>query len=133
MWLPASTNMILPNPDTPVSFEKSPSGFKLAFKIEGSDVEMILAPDMRLQSAAAKASPSDHFETSFTPGPQGFLLSSWTMGEDGNFERGNRLIFSYTYQTVDGVQLPEHVAVIRESHHEVWRYRLSDCIVKTSK
>jgi hypothetical protein len=31
------------------------------------------------------------------------------------------------------VKLPEHVAVIRESHHEVWRYRLSDCIVKTSK
>jgi hypothetical protein len=37
------------------------------------------------------------------------------------------------YQTVDGVKLPEHVAVIRESHHEVWRYRLSDCIVKISK
>jgi hypothetical protein len=55
------------------------------------------------------------------------------MGEDGNPERGHRLIFTYTYQTVNGVTLPEQVAVIRESHHEVWRYRLSDCVVRTSK
>jgi hypothetical protein len=132
-WLSASTNMILPNPATPVSFEQSPSGYKLAFKMQTSDVEMVLAPDMRLQSATLKAPQSAHFETSFASGHQGFLLTSWTMGEDGNSERGHRLIFTYTYQTVDGVELPEHVAVIRESHHEVWRYKLSDCIVKTSK
>ena len=52
------------------------------------------------------------------------------MGEDGNSEPGNRLIFTYSYQTVDGVNLPEHVTVIIESHHEVWRYTLSNCIVK---
>ena len=55
------------------------------------------------------------------------------MGEDGNFEPGSRLIYTYTCQTVDGVELPERVAVIRESHHEVWRYTLSGCIVKTTK
>jgi hypothetical protein len=101
--------------------------------MQASDIEMVLAPDMRLQSAALKAPQSDHFETSFASGQQGFLLTSWTMGEDGNSEPGHRLIFTYAYQTVDGVELPEHVAVIRESHHEVWRYKLSDCIVKTSK
>jgi hypothetical protein len=132
-WLPASTNMILPNPATPVSIQQSSSGYKLAFKMRTSDIEMVLGPDMRLQSATSKAPQSAHFETSFAPGQQGFLLSSWTMGEDGNSERGHRLIFSYTYQTVDGVQLPEHVSIVRESHHEVWRYRLSGCIVKTSK
>jgi len=56
-----------------------------------------------------------------------------TLAEDGNYEPGHRLIYSYTYQIVDGVELPDHVAIIRESHHEVWRYRLSDCIVNTSK
>jgi len=132
-WLPASTNTILPNPTTPVSFKQSSSGYKLSFKMQTSDVEMVLAPDMRLQSAAMKANQSDHFETSFAPGQHGFLLTSLTMGEDGNFEPGNRLIYAYTYQTVDGVELPEHVAVIRESHHEVWRYTLSGCIVKTTK
>jgi hypothetical protein len=31
------------------------------------------------------------------------------------------------------VELPEHVVINRESHHEVWRYRLSDCKVKTTQ
>jgi hypothetical protein len=132
-WLPASKNAILPGPDTPVSFEHSPSGYKLDFKMQTADIEMVLAPDMRLQRAGLKANQSDHFEISFEPGPQGFLLTSWTMGEDGNWDPGHRLIFNYTYQTVDGVELPEHVAIIRESHHEVWLYKLSGCIVKTSK
>jgi hypothetical protein len=133
MWLPASTNTMLPDPATPVSFEQSASGYKLSFKMQNSDVEMDLAPDMRLERAAEKADLSDHVETSFASGQQGFLLTSLTMGEDGNFEPGNRLIFTFTYQTVDGVQLPEHVAIVRESHHEEWRYTLTDCNVKTTK
>jgi hypothetical protein len=133
-WLPASTNTILPNPATQVSFNQSSSGYKLAFKMQTSDIEMVLGPDMRLQSAALKAPQSERFETSFAPGQQGFLLTSWTMGEDGSSEPGHRLIFTYSYQTVDGVALPEQVVVIRESHHEGWRYRLSGCVVvKTSQ
>jgi hypothetical protein len=132
-WLPASTNAILPVPGTPVSFKQSKSGYNLDYKIQNSDIEMILAPDMRLQSAALKAPYSKGFEASFEPGPQGFLLKSWIMGEDGNWDLFHRLIFTYTYQTVDGAQLPEHVVVIRESHHEVWHYTLSDCSVKTTK
>lgn len=133
-WLPASTNTMLPTPDTTVSFKQSPSGYKLTVKLGNIDVEMVFTSDMRLQSSSLNAgAQSNHFETSFAPGPQGFLLTSSTRGEDGNFKRGNRLIYTYTYQTVDGVELPEQVAVVRESHHEVWRYRLSGCIVKTSK
>jgi hypothetical protein len=88
---------------------------------------------MRLQSMGVKGSDSDRREFEFDPGPQGFLLGSWTMGEDGNFKPGNRLIFTYTYQTVGGFQVPESVAVVRESHHEVWRFKLTDCTVKTAK
>lgn len=132
-WLDAGTGMFLPNPDTPVSFEQSPSGYKLTFKVQTSNVEMVLAPDMRLQRATLKGPQSTKFETSFSSGQQGFLLTRLIRGEDGNFEPGNRLIYTYSYQTVDGVELPQNVAVIRESHHEVWRYRLSDCIVKTNK
>jgi hypothetical protein len=132
-WLDAGRGMLLPNPDTPVSFEQSRSGYKLTIKVQTSHVEMVLAPDMRLQTATVKGPQPTGFTTSFASGPQGFLLTSLTRGEDGKLEPGNRLIYSFTYQTVDGVELPEHVAVIRESHHEVWRYRLSGCIVKTSK
>jgi hypothetical protein len=133
-WLPSSTNTILPSPGTTASFKQSASGYKLAVKLGNIDVEMVFASDMRLQSSSLNAGvQSNHFETSFAPGPQGFLLSSLTRSEDGIFKRGHRLIYTYTYQTVDGVELPENVAVVRESHHEVWRYRLSDCSVKTSK
>jgi hypothetical protein len=133
IWLLAGMNIMLPNPGTPVSFDQSPSGYKLTVKVENSDGEMVLGPDMRLQSASVKGGQPDHIETSFAPGPQGFLLTSFTQGEEGKFEPGNRLIFTYTYQTVDGVQLPERVVLTRESHHEVWRYRLTDCIVATGK
>jgi hypothetical protein len=132
-WLPASTNAILPVPGMPVSFKQSKSGYNLDYKIQNADVEMVLATDMRLRSAKLKAPQADHFETSFEPGPQGFLLKSWIMGEDGNWDLFHRLIFTYTYQTVDGVELPEHVVVIRESHHEVWHYTLSDCSVKKTQ
>src|ERR1700739_37555 len=132
-WWPASTNTMFPDPGTPVSFEQSPSGYKLTYKLQGSDVEMFLAPDMRLQRFGLKAPQSNQLEKTFTPGQHGFVFTSLTMGETGTSAVGTRLCFSLRSQSAEGVELPEHVSVVRESHHEVWRYRLSDCIVKTSK
>jgi hypothetical protein len=94
---------------------------------------MSLARDMSLQSEGEKGSASDRRETDFRPGPQGFLLTSYRLGEDGDFRPGNRIILTYTYQNVGGFQLPEQVAINRESHHEVWHYRLADCTVQATK
>lgn len=132
-WLTASNNALLPSEDTPVRVERSASGYKLEFKIQTFAVEMSLAPDMRLQSEGEKGSASDRRETDFQPGPQGFLLISYRLGEDGNFNPGNRIILTYTYQNVGGYQLPEKVAIIRESHHESWHYKLTDCTVQATK
>jgi hypothetical protein len=132
-WLVASNNALLPSTGTPVHFEPSTSGYKLELNIQTFDVAMMLTRDMSLQSMAAKGSDSDRQEFEFHPGPQGFLLGSWTMGEDGSFKDGNRLIFNYTYQTVGGFQIPAQGVVNRESHHEVWHYTLSDCKVTTVK
>lgn len=132
-WLVASNNELFPPTSTPVHFESSTSGSKMEFKIKTFDVVMTLTRDMSLQSMAVKGSADDRQDFEFHPGPQGFLLGSWTMGEDGNFKPGNRLIFTYTYQNVDGFEIPASMVVNRESHHEVWRYKLTDCIVKTSK
>jgi hypothetical protein len=132
-WLVTSNNTLLPSSGTPVHFESSPTGYTLGFKIQTFDVAMVLTRDMSLQSMAAKGSDSDRQEFEFHPGPQGFLLGSWTMGEDGNFKDGSRLLFNYTYQTVGGFQVPAQAVINRESHHEVWRYTLSDCKVTTDK
>ena len=132
-WLVAGNNAMLPPESTPVHVVPSTSGYKLEFKVQTFDVEMMFAQDMSLQSEAAKGSASDRRETDFRPGPQGFLMTSYRLGEDGDFRRGNRILHTYTYQSVGGFQLPEQVSINRESHHEVWHYKLTDCTVKTNK
>jgi hypothetical protein len=132
-WLGASNNAMLPPESTPVHVEPSTSGYKLEFKVQTFDVEMMFAHDMSLQSEAAKGSASDRRETDFHPGPQGFLMTSYRLGEDGDFRPGNRIILTYTYQSVGGFQLPEQVSINRESHHEVWHYKLTRCTVETTK
>jgi hypothetical protein len=132
-WLGAANNALLPPATTPVHVEPSTSGYKLAFKVQTFDVEMIFAHDMGLQSESAKGSASDRRETDFRPGPQGFLLTSYRLGENGDFRPGNRIILTYTYQSVGGFQLPEQVSINRESHHETWHYKLTGCTVQTTK
>jgi len=132
-WLVASTNAMLPLESTPVHVEPSASGYKLEFKVQTFDVEMMFAHDMSLESEAAKGSASDRRETDFRPGPQGFLMTSYRLGEDGDFRSGNRIILTYTYQSVGGFQLPEQVSINRESHHEVWHYKLTGCKVATTQ
>jgi hypothetical protein len=132
-WLAAANNALLPPVGTPVSVEPSTGGYKLKLKIQTFDVEMLLAHDMSLQSEAVKGSTADRRETDFHSGPQGFLLTSIRQGEDGDFRPGNRMILTYTYQSVGGFQLPEQVAIDRESHHEVWHYKLTDCTVQANK
>jgi hypothetical protein len=132
-WLAAANNALLPPVGTPVSVEPSTAGYKLKLKIQTFDVEMLLAHDMSLQSEAVKGSTADRRETEFHSGPQGFLLTSFKQGEDGDFRIGNRVILTYTYQSVGGFQIPEQVAINRESHHEVWHYRVTDCTVQANK
>jgi hypothetical protein len=131
-WLVASTNALLPSAETPVHFDASKSGYEAGFKIKSFDVAMSLTRDFGLERMGVKSSDADRQEFDFHQGPQGFLLGTWTMGEDGDFKPGNHLIFTYTYQTIDGFQLPAHMVVNRESHHEVWRYNLTDCLVETA-
>ena len=132
-WLVASTNALLPSAGTPAHFKYSGSGYQLETKSETADVEIMFTQDMSLQSVRAKGSDSDHQDFEFHPGPQGLLLGSWTAGEDGNYKPGNRLILTYSYQTVAGFRLPAQMVVNRESHREVWRFGFTDCRVSTRK
>ena len=132
-WLAASGTALLPPAGTSVHVEPSASGYRLNLKIQTFDVEMLFTHDLSLQSEGVKGSPSDSRETDFRPGPQGFLLTSYRQGEDGDFRPGNRVVITYTYQNVGGFQLPEQVAINRESHHENWHYKLTECSVQTAK
>lgn len=131
-WLVAANNALLPQPGTPVHIESSGAGYQVGLKIQNFDVAMNLSPELALQDMGVKGSSSDRQEFRFQPGTQGFHVNSWTMGEDGNFTPGHRLIFTYTYQQVGGFEIPSQVVVHRESHHEFWRYGLSNCTISTS-
>lgn len=130
-WLAASGTSLLPLPGTSAHIEPSASGYKLGLRIQTFDVEMLFTRGFGLQSEGVKGSPSDTRETDFRPGPQGFLLTSFRQGEDADFRPGNKVVLTYTYQNVGGFQLPEQVAITRESHHENWHYKLTDCKVQT--
>lgn len=132
-WLAASGTALLPPSGTSVQIEPSASGYRLGLKIQTFDVEMLFTRDLGLQSEGVKGSSSDSRETDFRLGPQGFLLTSFRQGEDGDFKAGNKVVLTYTYQNVGGFQLPEQVAINRESHHENWHYKLTDCSVQTAK
>ncbi len=132
-WLVAANNALLPSPGTQVHFEANPASYQLNLKIQTYDVAMLLTRDLSLQNMSVKGSDADRQEFEFRPGPQGFVVGAWTMGEDGNFKPGNRLVFTYTYQTVSGFHIPAQGIVNRESHHEVWRYTLTDCKVSTGR
>ena len=132
-WLAASGTALLPPSGTFVLVEQSASGYKLGLRIKTFDVEMLFTRDLGLQSEGVKGSPPDTRETDYRAGPQGFLLTSFRQGEDGEFRPGNKVVLTYTYQNVGGFQLPEQVAINRESHHENWHYKLTDCSVKTTK
>lgn len=131
-WLVAANNQMLLSGGDSVRVVPSASGYQLQFRVENVDVEMSLARDMSLQSEAPRGSTTDRRETDFHAGPRGFLLSSFRLGEDGNFKPGNRIILTYTYQNVGGFQVPHQVAVPHESHHEVWHDNLTGCTVKTA-
>jgi hypothetical protein len=48
-WLGASNDAMLPPENTPVQVEPTRSGYKLEFKVQTFDVEMMFAHDMGLQ------------------------------------------------------------------------------------
>ncbi|GAA3764131.1 hypothetical protein [Terriglobus aquaticus] len=132
-WLMAANNGLLPPSGTNATVGKGTNGFHLHFAMQGAQAEALLTTDLRLQQVSAEGDDTDRLETKFAAGPNGYTVTSLAVGEDGRFAPGNRIIATYTYQTVSGFQLPADVVLNRESHHEVWHYKLTGCSVTSSK
>jgi hypothetical protein len=131
-WLVASNNALLPVRDTPVHFESSTSGYKIQYKIKTFDVVMRLTRDMSLQSMGVEGPKVTARILSSFRGRRDF---SWGRGRWARMDLINQVIALslLTYQGIDVFQIPSQMVVDRESHHEVWRYKLGDCNVKTTK
>jgi hypothetical protein len=126
-WLPSSTNVILPVGKTQYGFEKLPSGFKLTMKGENVAGTLMLEPDLRVTSGVMQLPQPMRFSTDFEAGPQGFLLASVQTGQTtDDTTAGGEAGFAYTYQSVDGLQVPDTVTITPATTVK-WRYRLTDC------
>jgi hypothetical protein len=125
-WLPSSTNVLLPVGSTKSSWEKTDVGYKLTMKGPGLDAQLLLTDDLRLTGGVTELPQSMRFTTVFTPGPDGFLLSSVTTGDTTDPSASKEATFAYTYQTLEGFQIPFHVTVTSASS-VTWHYALADC------
>ena len=127
-WLPSSTNVILPVGKTQYSFEKLPSGYRLTMNGEDVAGTLLLSPDLRVTSGVMQLPQPIRFSTDFEAGPQGYVLASVTTGQTTDTSVGGEATFAYTYQSVDGEQIPDVVTVTPATTPK-WHYSLTDCKV----
>jgi hypothetical protein len=127
-WMPFSTNVILPVGSTKYNFEKIDSGYKLVMNGAGIAGTLLLAGDLRITSGVSQLPQPMRFTTEFINGPRGFLLKSVKTGDTSDVSAGGVADFSYTYQDVQGFQIPSAVRV-KPSTSEAWNYELTDCKV----
>lgn len=123
-WLPISTDGILPAEKAQYKFEKLASGYKLTMNGKNGAGALLLTPDLRVMSGVMELPQQMRFSTEFEPGPQGFVLSSVKTESTANGEA----TFAYTYQLIDGFQIPDTVTVTPATTGK-WHYRLADCKV----
>ncbi len=126
-WMPFAKNIILPEGPTQYRFENMNSGYKLALNGAGVTATLLLAEDLRITSGISQLPQATRFTTEFIKAPHGFLLGSLKTADDGG-PQNQVAEFSYTYQDVDGFQIPSKVTV-KPSTSEAWNYELTDCKV----
>ncbi len=127
-WLPSGTNVILPVGKTQYVFEKRPSGYKLTMEGENVAGTLLLEADLRVTSGDMQLPQPMRFSTDFEAGPQGLVLASVKAGRTAGATESGEATFAYTYQSVDGEQIPDAVTVIPATGSK-WQYRLTDCKV----
>jgi len=128
-WIPFSTNIILPVGPTKYSFQKIGPGYRIAMNGPNLAATLRLGADMHITSGAMQLPHPMHFTSEFRAGPDGLLVATFktaaTTGTGITREAG----FAYSYQMVQGFQLPTHVTVTQPSTTEAWHYTLTDCKV----
>jgi hypothetical protein len=125
-WIPFSTNVILPVGSTKFGFKKLDPGYRLTMNGPGVAATLLLDADLRLTSGVTQLPQDLRFTTEFARGPDGYLLQSVRTGSTAGTDTAGEATFAYTYQTVQGFQLPSDVTITPPTN-EVWRVTLTDC------
>lgn len=119
---------MLPVGSTKFHFEKIDTGYALIMNGPGITAKLKLSPDMRVTSGVTELPQPMHFSAEFTKGPDGFVLSSIKTGATTEMTAKYDASALFTYQTVQGIQIPASISVIPPTP-ETWNYALTDCKV----
>ncbi len=122
-WVPYAYGEVLPIAPTNYQFEKTTTGYNLSMAGQGITGKLILGPDLRVYEGVIDTSQHIEITTKFVDAPTGLLLAASTT----DINHAGVARFSYTYQLVDGFQLPQHVAVTSEQNRMTLNYTLTDC------
>jgi hypothetical protein len=121
-WVPYAGGEVLPLGPTKYHFDKSETGYRLSMMADGLDSTLDLNTDLKITSMTVRQPMSIVGTTNFTEGPNGFTLESATV----NANNTGLVRYKYTYQTVDGYQLPASISVA-SPQNQTLQYGLSDC------
>jgi hypothetical protein len=128
-WLPFAMDEILPLKPSKSSFQKVDTGFRVVMNGPNVSATLMLLPDMRISNVISELPQPLHFTTSFVTGPNGFLLQSVKTGPSTSDLDKWDANFAYTFQGIQGVQVPSSVTVTQSATGEKWAYSLDDCKV----
>ena len=128
-WIPFGGNIILPVGPTKYSFQKTGPGYRIVMSGPNLAATLRLGADMHIASGEIQLPHPMRFSTQFTNGPDGLLVSIFKTAATTETGIDREAGFAYSYQRVQGLQLPTHVTVSQPSTTEAWHYTLTDCKV----
>jgi glyoxylate utilization-related uncharacterized protein len=96
--------------------------------MEGQGITGKLSLDHDLHLVSGVIDTSQHIEitTTFVSAPKGLVLAASSTDTD----HAGVARFTYTYQVVDGFQIPELVGLTSERNKMAMNYTLTDCKVQ---
>jgi hypothetical protein len=121
-WIPHAAGEVLPLGPTKYHFEKSVDGYKLSMTGEGLDSVLSLDSDLKITSMVVQQPMLIEGTTTFASGPNGLVLSAAST----NANHSGLARYRYTYQSVDGFQLPSSVTLTSPQNLTL-QFSLTNC------
>ena len=122
-WVPYAYGEVLPMSPTNYQFEKTAAGYSLSMDGQGITGKLVLDNDLRLVSGTIDTSQHIEITTKFVDAPNGLVLAASSTDTD----HAGVARFTYTYQVVDGFQLPQRVELASDVNKLTLNYTLRDC------
>jgi hypothetical protein len=122
-WVPYAYGEVLPIAPTNYQFEKTATGYNLSMDGKGITGKLILDHDLRVVSGTIDTSQHLDMTTKFVSASNGLVIAESSTDTDHT----GVARFTYTYQIVDGFQLPQRVGVTSEQNKITLSYALTDC------